>query len=181
MKRPRRGPRAARDVATSPADEGKLEALTVAMALAPGVYARNRMFSFFATAGAQRAKARAATLRGIVRHLGRASDVTLEREGPARDANGELDYVLRYQLPAVRLSRVVELSRTELAALRVLAERAGVACLPPDEGDRARVEAALARLLGAGESDALLHPPARDDDALARAVRRITTLPPPQE
>jgi hypothetical protein len=179
MKRPRRGPRAARDAATSPADEGKLLALTVAMALAPGVYARNRMFSFFATAGAQRAKARAATLRGIVRHLARACAVTLEREGPARDASGELDYVLRYQLPAVRLSRVVELSRTELAALRVLAERAGVACLPSDEGDRARVEAALARLLGAGESDALLH--VRDEGDLARVVRRITTLPPPQE
>jgi hypothetical protein len=41
------------------------------------------------------------------------------------------------------------------------------------------VEAALARLLGAGESDALLH--VRDEGDLARVVRRITTLPPPQE
>ena len=43
-------------------DEG---ALTVAMAIAPGVYARNRMFAFYKHPGVARARARAATLRGM--------------------------------------------------------------------------------------------------------------------
>ena len=103
------GPRAA--LVYTPGDERRLEALTVAMALAPGVYARNRMFSFFASSAVQRAKSRAATLRGIVKHLPRACGITLEREGPLRDTADEIDFVLRYRIPAVRLSRVVELSR----------------------------------------------------------------------
>ena len=79
MKRPGRRPRVS-PVGLSPADEARVEALTVAMALAPGVYARNRMFELFANAGVKRAKSRAATLRGIVKHLGRACALTLERE-----------------------------------------------------------------------------------------------------
>lgn len=123
-----------------PADEGRIEALTVAMAMAPGVYARNRMFSLFANPAVQRAKSRAATLRGIVRHLGRACAVTLERENA--------DFVLRYQIPALRLMRVAELTRVELAALRLMAAKAGAPCLLPEEGDKGLVETALARLLG---------------------------------
>jgi hypothetical protein len=152
----------------SPADEARVETLAVAMALAPGVYARNRMFAFFATSGVQRAKARAATLRGVIRHLGRASGVTLE-------ATGEASYVLRYQIPVVHLSRVVELSRVELATLRVLAVRAGVTTLAIDENcvdeDRTLVETALGRLLAAGG----------EADALARAAQHTTSLPPPPE
>ena len=173
MKRPRKRPRVP-PIGSSPADESRIEALTVAMSLAPGVYARNRMYDLFANAGVQRAKARAATLRGIVKHLGRACALTLEREGPIRDKAGEVDFVLRYQIPAMRLSRVVELSRVELAALRVLAARAGVACLPPDEDDRVLVDTTLARLLVAGG----------DTSNLARAARESTapqSSPPPAE
>lgn len=169
MKRPRRRVRVA--PVLTPADDPRVEALTVAMALAPGVYARNRMFELFASAAVQRAKARAATLRGIVKHLGRASEVTLEREGSMRDVTGEPDFVLRYQIPALSLSRVAELSRVELATLRVLAANAGVDALPLDASDRTLVETALARLLVAGGDTGNLARVARD--------RATPSTPPP--
>jgi hypothetical protein len=125
--------------------ERSVEALTVAMALAPGVYTRNRMFDFFAQPAVQRARSRASVLRGIVRQLPRARAVTVETEG--RTATGERTYVLRYQIPEMHLARVAELTRVELAAMRLLAERAGVAALPPSADDRAIVDAALARLM----------------------------------
>lgn len=166
----RRRPRSAASLAgLSPADEARIEALTVAMALAPGVYARNRMFELFANTGVKRAKSRAATLRGIVKHLGRACALTLERDSSegcaARDANGQVDFVLRYEISSMRLTRVVELSRVELAALRVLAARAGAPCLLPDDEDRALVETALTRLLApaasAAETGDVVSPAAR--------------------
>jgi len=154
--------------AKAPADEARVEALTVAMALAPGVYARNRMFDLFANSGVQRAKSRAATLRGIVKHLGRACALTLERDGSegaaARDANGQVAFVLRYEIPLMNLTRVVDLSRVELAALRLLAARAGASTLLPDDEDRALVETALTRLLVAGG----------ETGDLARAAQNVT-------
>lgn len=149
MKRPTRRARSAGPLA--PADESRIESLTVAMALAPGVYARNRMFALFANPAVQRAKSRAATLRGIVRHLGRACAVTLVRERAGQEDTtgaGDVDFVLRYQIPALRLMRVAELTRVELAALRLMAAKAGAPCLLPEDGDRMLVETALARLLG---------------------------------
>ena len=145
----------------TPADEGLIESLTAAMALAPGVYARNRMFALFANPAVQHAKSRAAALRGIAAHLGRACAVTLVgQERPARRGLGnaprENDFVLRYQIPALRLTRVAELSRVELATLRLLAARAGASCLAQEQDDRTLVETALARLmLAGGESGAL--------------------------
>jgi hypothetical protein len=154
--------------AKAPLDEARIEALTVAMALAPGVYARNRMFDLFANAGVQRAKSRAATLRGIVKHLGRACALTLERDASegaaARDANGQVAFVLRYEIPLMNLTRVVDLSRVELAALRLLAARAGAPTLLPDDEDRALVETALTRLLVAGG----------ETGDLARAAQNVT-------
>ena len=169
MKRPRRLPRSG-PACLSRADESRVEALTVAMALAPGVYARNRMFALFANPAVQRAKVRAAMLRGIVKHLGRACAVTLVREGAIRqrhDATREVDFVLRYQIPALRLSRLAELSRVELATLRLMAARAGAPCLPPEEEDRTLVDTALARLLLAGG----------DSGTLARAAQDIAAPP----
>ena len=159
MKRPRRVRSAP---ALTPADETRVEALTVAMALAPGVYARNRMFALFANPAVQRAKSRAALLRGIVKHLGRACAVSVTREGASRTAAGEVDFVLRYQIPALRLSRVAELSAVELATLRLMAARAGARCLVPEEKDRALVASALARLLLAGGDTAPLAQAAQD-------------------
>lgn len=179
MSRPRRSSKKAvgPGAQLSPGDESRIESLTVAMSLAPGVYARNRMFDLFATAGVQRAKARAATLRGVVKHLGRACALTLEREGLVRDKAGEPDWVLKYQIPAMHLSRVVELSRVELATLRILASRAGVACLPADDEDRALVEKSLARLLVAGADPTHLGNLAR----VARDAATPPSCPPPAE
>jgi len=140
----------------TPGEERRIEALTVAMALAPGVYARNRMFSFFASSAVQRAKSRAATLRGIVKHLGRAGGITLTLEA------GQSNSVLRYEIPSVRLSRVVELSPIELATLRLLASRAGATSLPPEDGDRTLIDTTLAGLLIAGAETSTLVRAAQD-------------------
>lgn len=126
--------------------EEQVEALTVAMIVAPGVYVRNRMFDLFKAPGARRARTRAGIVRGLVPQLARASAVTLARE----PRGGEPLFVLRYSIPALRLTRIVELSSAELAALRTVAARAKVRCLPPDAGDAALVAGALCRLL---ESD----------------------------
>ncbi len=166
MKRSRRARAACGDLLSS-ADEARVEALTVAMALAPGVYARNRMFELFASVGVQRAKARAATLRGIVKQLGRASALALEREGHD-GGSGERGFVLRYEIPAMSLSRVAELTRIELATLRVLASRAGAPCMGAEDEDRVIVDTALARLLDAGG----------DTGNLARAARDSSAPPP---
>lgn len=150
-----------------PGDERRIEALTVAMALAPGVYARNRMFDLFATAAVQRARSRAATLRGIVPHLARAQTISVTNDGsPA--ASGEPSLGLRYRVSTMRLSRVVALSPTELAALRMLASRANVRALPATDADRALVETALARLIVLGD----------ETSDLARAARASATPPP---
>lgn len=123
--------------------EDHVEALTVAMIVAPGVYARNRMFDLFARAGARRARTRAALVRGIVPHLARATAVTVSVEARGRTRV----FVLRYAIASVRLTRVVELSAAELAALRLMAERASVRCLPAGGADREVVAAALSCLL----------------------------------
>ena len=120
--------------------EREHEAVTVAMIVAPGVYARNRMFDFFRTASAKRARARAATVRGMVPQLGRASAVSV---GPS----GEGRWTVRYTIPSVNFTRVVELTSAELAALRIVAERANVHALPPAEGDKELVAKSLAKLM----------------------------------
>lgn len=138
-------------------DERRVEALAVAMAMAPGVYVRNRMFQLFTNPGVQRARTRGALLRGVVRQLGLATDVSVEEE----PRGGGSAFVLRYRILSMRMSRVVDLSRVELAAIKVLGARAGLRCLPPDEADRARVDEALARLL----EEPLLRPAAANDEA----------------
>lgn len=120
------------------------------MVVAPGVYVRNRMFDLFTSPGARRARARAAVVRGIVQELARATGLTVTTE----PRGGEVVFVLRYSIAAVRLTRVVELSAAELAALRLVADRASVRCLPPGAADRELVARALARLLeGEGSPD----------------------------
>jgi len=120
--------------------EREIEAVTVAMIVAPGVYARNRMFAFFRTSSAQKARKRASVVRGVVPQLARAQAVTLT---PSSDDA----WTLRYVVPAVSLTRIVELSRVELAALRVIAERAQVAALPVEASDRELVAKSLAKLM----------------------------------
>ena len=121
-------------------------ALVTAMAVAPGVYARNRMFAFFKDPAVRRARDRAALLRGMVRQLagshGDAVVVAFERSA------GRCK--LRYRVPAIRLERVVDLDAQEAACLSYLVSRSGSCVLAGSESeaaaDRAAVEAALRRL-----------------------------------
>ncbi len=154
MKRPTRARRPRETPVLTPAEEAHVQALTVAMALAPGVYTRNRMFDFFASAAVRRAKARAAVLRGIVKHLTRATDMRLDQDAETPESTTACAFVLRYGMPVVSLSRVVELSRVELATLRVLAAQAtATASLPSaswlavEAMDRALIETSLASLM----------------------------------
>jgi hypothetical protein len=136
----RRAGGSARNGRSAQLHERELEAVTVAMIVAPGVYARNRMFDFFRSANAKRARARAATVRGIVPQLGRATSVTVTAADEGR-------WTLRYVIPAVNFTRVVELTSAELAALRTVAERAGVHALPSTEADKDLVANSLAKLM----------------------------------
>ncbi len=121
-----------------------VEALTIAMAIAPGAYARNRLYTFHKHPDVRRAKRRAATLRGIVRQLlgtqGRVDGLTMEH-GPRAGR-----VLLRLRLPAVRLERQTELSEAEAACVLILAARAGAKGLPLLGDERAVVHAALRRL-----------------------------------
>ena len=121
-------------------DEGSLIA---AMAVAPNVYARNRMFAFYKEPAVQRARARAATIRGAVRQLASArldaSNVTLSRS-PDGSA------VLRYRIESLRLERTIELTAIEAACIVYLATKAGVPGLAGTSEDRQALDAALGKL-----------------------------------
>lgn len=125
------------------------ETLTVAMAVAPGVYSRNRHFSLHQRPEARAARRRAALVRGIVRHLAVAVDVRVER---ASDDDREGALEVSYRVAALAFERTARLSSAELACVRYLARKIGVA-LPAaltegstPETDSALVEATLARL-----------------------------------
>jgi len=124
-------------------------ALTAAMALAPGVYARNRMFDFHARAYVQMARARAAMLRSIARHVASASEISVEpmQPGAARA------FRLRYVLMNARCIRSVHLSEVELATLRLLSDRAGSSAMACGDSDRACVAQALSALIASGPLD----------------------------
>jgi hypothetical protein len=130
-----------------PASPFDRESLTVAMAVVPGLYSRNKMFTLFTDPDVKLARTRAAILRGIVRHLASsrgepgASSVELVREGGLGQT-----CLLRYRLRQVRMERRVELSETEVACVLYLCGRAGVTSLRASERDRALIDVALARL-----------------------------------
>ena len=122
------------------------DALTVAMAVAPGVYARNRFFHLHTTPEVRRARARAALVRGIIQHL-----LMLQREGavPASAlalvrSSGRV--TLSYRVPAMHLERRTDLSELEASCMLCLAERAGLPGLVPTQADREVLRAALRRL-----------------------------------
>lgn len=149
--------------------EKQVEALTVAMIVAPGVYARNRMFELFTSPAARRARTRASLVRGIVPQLARAASVTVSVEALGREtwegSTGPETFVLRYNVTAIRLTRVVELTAAELAALRMIAERANVRVLPPADEDADLVRKSLRSLM--------------EGDEAQDVVRLVSSLPPP--
>lgn len=118
------------------------EALTVAMAVVPGIYSRNKYFSLYEDPEVRRARSRAALVRGVVRQLsgvlGEVSALTLERSETRVD--------LRYRIDSVRLDRRVQLTPIEAACLVYLAARAGVRGLHANDADRATIDSALRRL-----------------------------------
>jgi hypothetical protein len=118
------------------------ESLAIAMAVLPGIYSRNRYFSFYGDPEVRRARTRAAVLRGVVRHLlgslGAVSDIVLAR--------GERGCELKYSVAAVHLERTVALSDLEAACVAYLASRAGVTSIHATDDDRAKIDGALKRL-----------------------------------
>jgi hypothetical protein len=130
------------------------EALTVAMTVAPGVYARNRHFALYADARMRHARARASLLRGLARQLAGA-------EGPL-DAlaidRASHKIQVRYRVSRLRLERTAELTPVEAACVFHLASRAGVPGFAVSGEDRMRLLAALRRLaaLGDGAAEAMV-------------------------
>src|SRR5580704_5304632 len=118
------------------------EALIVAMALVPGMYARNKLFALHREPEVRRARSRAAMIRGLVRQLAGERG---EPEGIAfvRQGDGSL---LRFRIPSVSFERRVELSEIERACLVFLAARAGVRGVHVTQEERAHIDAALKRL-----------------------------------
>ena len=119
------------------------EALTVAMALVPEAYSRNRFFSFFEKREFKRARARAKLLRSIANELGEhpedAQSVEL-RDGPTHS-------ILFYIISSMKVSRQVSLFGLERSLLMVLLERRHIKGVAASADDRNRVREALALLL----------------------------------
>jgi hypothetical protein len=131
------------------------DALTVAMAVAPGVYSRNRFFHLHKVPEMRRARSRAAVLRGIVQHL-----VTMQHAGTDVASAVGMDrhggrVRLVYRMPALRFERSAVLSELEASCFLYLAERAGLTGFFPSQGERDGLHAALRRLSG-GEAAMLL-------------------------
>jgi hypothetical protein len=128
------------------------EALIVAMALVPGMYARNKLFALHREPEVRRARARASMIRGIVRQLAGERG---EPEGVALVRHGEVS-LLKFRIPQVSFERRVELTEIERACLLFLAARAGVRGLHVTSEERAHIDAALKKLgaeLPAGASE----------------------------
>jgi hypothetical protein len=118
------------------------DALVVGLALVPGFVSRNRSFALFEDPEVRRARRRAGMLRGIVRQLGGAYGAV---EGLVV-VHGAEGCELGFRVPALRIERRASLTALELACVRYLASRAGVAGLAASDDDRASIDAALRRL-----------------------------------
>ncbi|WP_437676018.1 hypothetical protein [Sorangium sp. So ce131] len=167
-----------------------LEALLVALVLAPSTFSRNRFFSLYTDPETRRVRRRAALLRGIVRQLVSGAD----RAGLAPAASGGA--LLTYDVPSLGLKRTAALDALELAVLRFAVARgapapaaeqdgppsgpAAGAALPPDllpePADTSRIERALARLLPEANEGGALDVPGPGEpgepDAALRSLPR---------
>lgn len=129
----------------SPASRDMISALTLAMAIAPGVYSRNKHFSLHQKTEAKTARRRAALVRGIVRHLGKACDLQVSETSDDRVR-------LSYRVPSLAFERTTELSRVELACVRYLARKSDletpeeIGAASNADDDQLVVETMLARL-----------------------------------
>lgn len=134
-----------------------LEALLIALVLAPATFSRNRFFDMYADPAVRRVRRRAAHVRSIVRHL----LLTEAREDGATlpftlrsTASGRIE--LAYFVPSLGLRRTTTLDPVEVALVRFALARAprgkarDGAALPPEDPDRLRIEAALRRMAPIG-------------------------------
>jgi hypothetical protein len=123
------------------------EALLAALVLDPTTYSRNRFFDLYQHPRVHRIRRRASQIRSIVRQVTGADPAQAGerlRFSPADGGRVELTY----EVPALGLRRTALLDPLELSLVRLAIARSGPAAPPPGDADpdRARVEAALARL-----------------------------------
>jgi hypothetical protein len=125
-----------------------LDALLVALVLAPATYSRNRFFDLYADPRVRRVRRRASLLRSVVRHLARLGPVEAEavvvEEGD--------DVRLTYVVPSVGLRRISVLAPFEMSLVRFALGRGKGnegGLLAAGEEDREVVEAALGKLVQA--------------------------------
>jgi hypothetical protein len=127
-----------------------LEALLVALVLAPATYSRNRFFELYTDASARRIRRRASLVRSIVRHLaplGAREPGAIEASTTTPSGRVELTYTVS----SLGLRRTTTLDPLEAALIRYVMARArsgdaGRAKPPESDGDQQRIEAALRRL-----------------------------------
>jgi hypothetical protein len=118
-----------------------VEALTLAMAVAPTAYSRNKLFALFRDARVGRARSRARMIRSLALDLSRSPDASVEKRLLAGDK-----VALTIRVERMQYARNVELSLSELSVLRYLCDRAHVTALPCEAADRTLVESVLLRL-----------------------------------
>lgn len=127
-----------------------LEALLVALVLAPATYSRNRFFDLYKDPAVRRVRRRATFVRSVVRHLapmGSLEPGSIVHVASMPSGRVELTYVVS----SLGLRRTATLEPVEAALVRFAMSRAqgGVADPGPltaDDADRLRIEAALRRL-----------------------------------
>ncbi len=130
-----------------------VDALTVAMAIAPGVYSRNRFFELWKAPELRRARSRASLVRAIVHHLALLPKDAVEKGVSFERRAGRVG--LKYTVPSLRFERRTELSELEASCVFYLAERAGLPGLSTTPADWDALKGALGRLAG-GDAALLL-------------------------
>jgi hypothetical protein len=125
------------------------EALLAALVLAPATYSRNRFFDLYRDPELYRIRRRASQIRSIVRHVTRVDPAERGDIVSIQPAAGDR-VELTYAVHALGLVRTALLDPIEVALVRYAIARAGGGTAPLGDPDRARIEAALARLAPTG-------------------------------
>ena len=123
------------------------EALLSALVLAPSTYSRNRFFQLYQDVEVRRVRRRASIVRSLVKQFVRTAIEPVVSPLVSREASpepeGEVEVVLA--APGLGFARRTILTGLELSLFRYMLARA---LGRPSDGERGRVEAALARLAG---------------------------------